>query len=645
MELSYYILGEVTVCFLSILLCFNILVTFSPYERTHRLFLYSAVSSVLSTFFDIITVFSITYYDKWPVFAAYIVNHLYFSFLLAVPFFLSLYAYTLTYVNHKSRILGYGAPICVYSIYILLLFISLKTGWIFSFDNVNGYVKGPFVSLTYVCAFILIVLTFFYGLLNRKYIAKRLLVVLLIYPVISLGIILIQFFFPKVLLSGLSSFSALLFCYLTVQSDMLSVDFQTGLFSSHQFQKNIVLKKNKGFLFVIEIHNLDFIENHIQDFQYNNLLVKIGKKIKKEFGFYSYHISENKFATVVKSQEDLQSKYQEMKSFLENIFFDTEFDIPVPFESFFVAMEFYAGEKNYNNMAEIINNLLEKAIKTNDKKLSVCNECVLEEMEYQRFIFDVLKRELTLDSEQFQVYYQPIYSIQEGKLVYMEALSRLKSYERGFISPLDFIAVAEKKGLIEKLGEIAFEKVCKFISENRDLVNAVSVNFSVYQISSPSVVDKVLSVIQKYNLSTSNIIIEITESVFIDNFNDIFKNINALVKAGIKFYLDDFGTGYSNLANVIALPFSTVKMDRSLVQKMEENERNFKLVKNLISTFKDSNLDVLVEGVETEKQDSIVKSSGVDYIQGYLYSKPIPEKECIKILKEQSKQSNFVPHV
>ena len=180
------------------------------------------------------------------------------------------------------------------------------------------------------------------------------------------------------------------------------------------------------------------------------------------------------------------------------------------------------------------------------------------------------------------------------------------------------------------------------------MVNAVSVNFSVYQISSPSVVDKVLSVIQKYNLSTSNIIIEITESVFIDNFNDIFKNINALVKAGIKFYLDDFGTGYSNLANVIALPFSTVKMDRSLVQKMEENERNFKLVKNLISTFKDSNLDVLVEGVETEKQDSIVKSSGVDYIQGYLYSKPIPEKECIKILKEQSKQSkksNFVPHV
>lgn len=177
------------------------------------------------------------------------------------------------------------------------------------------------------------------------------------------------------------------------------------------------------------------------------------------------------------------------------------------------------------------------------------------------------------------------------------------------------------------------------------MVNAVSVNFSVYQISSPSVVDKVLSVIQKYNLSPSNIIIEITESVFIENFNDIFKNINVLVKAGIKFYLDDFGTGYSNLANVIALPFSTVKMDRSLVQKMEENDRNFKLVKNLISTFKDSNLDVLVEGVETEKQDSIVKSSGVDYIQGYLYSKPIPEKECIKILKEQRKTSKFVPQM
>ena len=120
-------------------------------------------------------------------------------------------------------------------------------------------------------------------------------------------------------------------------------------------------------------------------------------------------------------------------------------------------------------------------------------------------------------------------------------------------------------------------------------------------------------------------IIEITESVFIENFELINSNIEKLANAGIKFYLDDFGTGYSNLTTVIALPFSTVKMDRSLVLTMEESNRNYKLVKNLISTFKDANLEVLVEGVETQEQNYLVKNAGADYVQGYLYSKPLSE--------------------
>lgn len=215
----------------------------------------------------------------------------------------------------------------------------------------------------------------------------------------------------------------------------------------------------------------------------------------------------------------------------------------------------------------------------------------------------------------------------------MEALSRLLNTERGNISPVDFVAVAENKGLIDKLGDVAFEKICKFISENKGVVNAVSVNFSVYQISSPNIVDKVLNTIEKFGLSPSNIIIEITESVFIENFELINSNIEKLANAGIKFYLDDFGTGYSNLTTVIALPFSTVKMDRSLVLTMEESNRNYKLVKNLISTFKDANLEVLVEGVETQEQNYLVKNAGADYVQGYLYSKPLSAADCIKLLK------------
>ena len=353
------------------------------------------------------------------------------------------------------------------------------------------------------------------------------------------------------------------------------------------------------------------------------------RKCLELFNFIeNYNSSIKKLDINIVKNQSLQ-----VDDYIKELEAEFKFTLPVPLSYYQVSLEFFEGEKNYNHIVEIVNNLLVKAKVSGTRSLVSCDDSVLEDMEYKRFIFDVLKRELNLESDQFQVYYQPIFSIKENKFVYMEALSRLLNTERGNISPVDFVAVAENKGLIDKLGDVAFEKICKFISENKDVVNAVSVNFSVYQISSPNIVDKVLNTIEKFGLSPSNIIIEITESVFIENFELINSNIEKLANAGIKFYLDDFGTGYSNLTTVISLPFSTVKMDRSLVLTMEESNRNYKLVKNLISTFKDANLEVLVEGVETQEQNYLVKNAGADYVQGYLYSKPLSAADCIKLLK------------
>ena len=141
----------------------------------------------------------------------------------------------------------------------------------------------------------------------------------------------------------------------------------------------------------------------------------------------------------------------------------------------------------------------------------------------------------------------------------------------------------------------------------------------------------------KYGIKPENIIMEITESILIDDFEFVRERMEEFVKAGIVFYLDDFGTGFSNFANVIRLPFYTIKIDRSFVLMMEKNEEMLKLVKNLISTFKDSNLKILMEGVETEKQDELVKKAGVDYIQGFLYSKPLPMESYLSLLRGQQK--------
>ena len=282
---------------------------------------------------------------------------------------------------------------------------------------------------------------------------------------------------------------------------------------------------------------------------------------------------------------------------------------------------------------DLLNSMLVRAKASQLKNLQICDESVFVDRERKRYIYRILRRELNLESEQFQVWFQPIYSIKSKKFEYMEALSRLKNTELGDISPQEFVQVAENRGLIEMLGFVAFEKVCKYISENRDTVNAVSINFSVYQMMNPNVVQNVLDTIHRFSLSPSNIIMEITESIFIDNYELVKKHMIELAQSGVKFYLDDFGTGYSNLTNVISLPFSTIKMDRSLVLAMEEGQKGVSLFFDLVSTFKGVGFKILVEGVETNNQNYLVERAGVDFIQGFLYSRPLPPSECVELLQ------------
>jgi EAL domain-containing protein (putative c-di-GMP-specific phosphodiesterase class I) len=514
------------------------------------------------------------------------------------------------------------------------LLLNTHTGWVFKHTAEAGYVKGPLKNITYIMAGAYIFTTLLFAIFNRKYMAKRVFITFMVYPIIAFAIIAVQFIFPRILLTGIATFSAVLVSYITIQSDMLEFDLATGLFTEHKLQKHLTLKKNKGVFYIFSVDNMTFIQNHLTSYQLNNVLLKIARKLQKELGVFVYHPTTNRFCAVVKSFDELTPKIPEIQHFFQELNEDRVLELPVPMEIYQAAMEFDEGEKNYNSIMEIINNLLLRAKSTGDKSLLTCNENVLRDLEYKKFIFDILKRELNLSSKQFQVYYQPIYSLKENRFVYMEALSRLRDTERGHISPVDFVEVAESKGLIEQLGDVAFEKVCKFICDNKDVVNAVSINFSVNQIAAPNIVKKIMNTIERFNLAPSNIIIELTESVFIENFEPIFKNITELSQKGVKFYLDDFGTGYSNLANVIALPFSTVKMDRSLVLMMEESSRNVNLVSNLISTFKGANLQILVEGVETEVQNNLVKSAGADFIQGFLYSRPLPANECLELLRK-----------
>ncbi len=636
---DYFVIGEIITCWGAFLIGVNTILSYALYDRRQRYFLYASLATFFTAFFNILSVCNIAHYQEISLVTCTIVTSLYFFLLLVSPFIMTSYVCDMAIQSDKKKKIFNSILGIIQTLFFILVLINIKTGWIFSFNVDTGYVRGPIKNITYIlsmCYGLVIVTTVF---VQRNKLARRIFWVFIIYPFISIFFILIQYIYPKVLLTGVASFTSLLFAYVTIQSYTMEINIKTGLMTEGRLRKRIHIQHKGGVLYVLMIDNINMIQSSLDVSELNQMYLHLGEIFMNNFPRNAYILSMNRFAAIVNSVDDIRNINKRVLAEIQKLCSDINSIIPIPIDSYSVAIEFSKDDNDYDSMIDLVNNMFVRAKTSQLKSLQICDESVFADRERKRCIYKILKRELTLSSEQFQVWFQPIYSIEGKKFEYMEALSRLRGTELGDIPPQEFVQVAENRGLIELLGFVAFEKVCKFISENRDTVNAVSINFSVYQMMNPKVVENVLKTIRRFNLSPSNIIMEITESIFIDNYELVMKHMMELAQAGVKFYLDDFGTGYSNLTNVISLPFSTIKMDRSLVLAMEEGQKGVSLFFDLVSTFKGVGFKILVEGVETNNQNYLVERAGVDYIQGFLYSRPLPPVECVELLKRTANQN------
>ncbi|MGL5312381.1 MAG: putative bifunctional diguanylate cyclase/phosphodiesterase, partial [Peptostreptococcaceae bacterium] len=223
-----------------------------------------------------------------------------------------------------------------------------------------------------------------------------------------------------------------------------------------------------------------------------------------------------------------------------------------------------------------------------------------------------------IDNKEFYLEYQPQINAKTGALVGIESLLRWNSPTLGFIPPNKFISIAEDTGTINELGQYVIEEVFKKVREWQDKgykIPKTSINISPIQLINKNLSKDVMKLINKYSLNADNIVFEITENIAIGNQHQIFENLNHLHVSGISIFIDDFGKGYSALNYLEELPISGVKIDKSFVDQIEKND---KIVKMVFALSKALNLDVVVEGVETEVQKEIVCQMGGCVIQGYL---------------------------
>ena len=238
-----------------------------------------------------------------------------------------------------------------------------------------------------------------------------------------------------------------------------------------------------------------------------------------------------------------------------------------------------------------------------------------------------------LDEQEFQLFYQPQINVNADSIDGFEALIRWDSPELGYLPPLKFIPIAEENGFIITLGEWILRTSCIYIKMLNDRIQAnykISVNISVIQLLQDDFANIVKNILEKTGLDASLLELEITESVIMESAKVITKKIAELREIGVRIALDDFGTGYSSLSYVKSLPITTLKIDKIFVDDIKNSDSNTNVTDTIIDLGHKMELTIIAEGVETEAQLAYLIENGCDVIQGYLYSKPLPEKELEK---------------
>lgn len=243
----------------------------------------------------------------------------------------------------------------------------------------------------------------------------------------------------------------------------------------------------------------------------------------------------------------------------------------------------------------------------------------------------VLVNELrqALDGGQFELYFQPKIDAQSLQVTAAEALLRWHHPTRGFVSPVVFIPLAEKYGLMAAIGNWVVEEACRTAAQWQDngLRMRVAVNISGYQMRQDDLVENILAVLTKYGVQPSRFTCEITETVAMEDTQATKLTFEKLRNAGFHVSIDDFGTGYSSLASLRRLPAAELKIDRAFVMDLEESEEARSIAQSIVNMARALSLKVIAEGVETVGQRDILVRMGCDELQGFLFSMPIPASE------------------
>ncbi|MDD3225687.1 MAG: bifunctional diguanylate cyclase/phosphodiesterase [Clostridium sp.] len=398
-------------------------------------------------------------------------------------------------------------------------------------------------------------------------------------------------------------------------------------------------QKNKdaiGAVLVVDIDNFKYINDVFGNGFGDKIIIEIGKKLSflLKDGSSIYKVEDDEFIILIENFDFIK----EVEYLAEKIISSMKRSIDINGNKVVITVSigisiYTASLKNSDELIKKAYIALYSAKKNGKNRFSIfdnfVNEKLKKRMKIQKNILE------GLNNKEFYINYQPQYNVLDGKISGFEALSRWKNKEIGFVSPEDFIEVAEETNLIVPLGKTVLENACKFIKNINAEFNknyTICVNISILQIAQNDFVNMVSEVLKNAQLDNELLELEITESVMMESYENISCKIEELRSRGIKIALDDFGKGYSSFSCLKQLPITTLKIDKSFIDNIVFDTKSNYIVGAMISISKKLGISVVAEGVETKEQYDCLAKYQCDKIQGYYLSRPIDESDVRKII-------------
>ncbi len=653
--------GLTSVFVMGVLLVYNLIRRELPL-RKNFVFNILLLSIAGADILDIISSFASSNESFFSPLITYITSLLFYISFIAVPFIFSDMVSCLTdmtaRINRRFRYIVRTA----FAVCEAAVVSSPLTGFVLRFKEGGKVIMEPgFYAVNTLICIMLFLTCLFVAKHNRE---AGLLQRCSVYTFAALSVISVitqTIYFNGALLICAGFALGALVIYIAVQNPDSYLDRKTGLFSKESFgvvQAEYLKDDERSSALCFAFANYGVLKATYGDEILNPCLSLIAEFLIREVclpGVLPFYMHNGSFVLLKKGQYDFSEEKTAIDSRFMNPWKVSESNFQFSPVYSYISSEIPVKEAK--EVTSLVIRSLKDALHSGAFSFVTVDEELLYDTEHETKIRRAMDN--ALENDTLDVWFQPIYSPRLDRINSAEALVRVRDEELGVIYPDEFIKTAETNGSIMRLGLQVYTKVCEFISKN-DIkkygLDYIELNLSPIQCLDEHLAEQFSSIRKSFGVDASLINLEITETAASDS-SIVMENMVKLSQDGFIFSLDDYGTGYSNLMNMLSLPLSIIKIDKSIVWSYFDQSatadlavgseslafpssglsRENNILEDLIPMFQARGLEVLCEGVETREMVRVLTEMGCDYMQGFFFSKPIPEEAFLEYVKAKNR--------